>query len=758
MSDKLDISQIYASTLPVKNKQNLLAVYKDYISLSRNLEYVVKRYQPKRLAGYQMVQIYGEDMDENPWSVENISEEEKELYSNFVNNTELPTKEHYCFVSIDSITSNSKNKEKGIISSPEGYAVMTNKQSLPTRVERYVAVYPQELKLQETEFLIMGRWKMTYNYETNGESLKDAFADEQIEKRFRSMIDVLMLLPEDKQECDERKLFEAQIEAMASTLINPFENIVLSSLTTLSEESNNALKKLLWLRAGENYISQAEKEGLIPSASMLQDYQNIRHLMHHQWDTLDGLGKFDNIENIKNVSIRKRYLDSYCRLFDKPLIERVKSYTEIAQNMSKLVSTLNPNLLIRGENESNSKFVNRAKHYAKEHPNIPIMMETNYAADSDKKEALIKNIQKVLPQAEIIDMCGMDIESFLARISVYLTRKNYLEIFQQVENKLSQHCLFYGKNIPPSAVLSYFKNCKLISTEEAERWSKYKQLRNDLSHGYLDENLQQRLEQNFSEFLDDAIVLTERVEEQSPVVSLLHDNIYRAYHTNGTIVDIDYGSQKIINIEYPETSAKKSETKINKKTKEMAPLKNVYIEEYTNGLRVGVNKTNIVTCRLPSGITIDMAREHISYPDGSRLYFNSDEHICLTLKGGNKLVCTKKLQIQNYISNGKSIAISKNENLKLPNGHGIIIDKKGCWAKEEFIGEKGNIVKIKMEANEQGVFMKMDDATIIIISDKGLSVSHANIPLTYAERKKFAESYDKSSTLEIWKRKKGKEK
>ena len=338
MSDKLDMTQIYAATIPSKSKENLLAVYKDYISLVRNLEYIVKRYRPSLLAGYQIQHTYGNKVDENPWRVENITDEEKKLYLSFVNNEVLPENKHYCFVSIDHTSLKFKNIGKGIISTPESYDVTTNSQSLPTRIERYVATYPKKTTLKEAEFLIAGRWKMKYLYETNGQSLKEALDDEV----------------EDESRYSERELMDAQTEAMASTLINPFENVLLSSLTSLSEESNKIIKKLLVSRAGDNYIFQAEKEGLIPSAAAFQDYQNIRHLMHHQWDTLDGLGKFNNIENVKNDSVRHRYLDSYGRLCDKSLVERVKSYTEVARNMSKLVATMNPNLLVREENESNS--------------------------------------------------------------------------------------------------------------------------------------------------------------------------------------------------------------------------------------------------------------------------------------------------------------------------------------------------------------------------------------------------------------------
>lgn len=48
------MSALYAASLPPRRKQDLLAVYRDYISLVRNLEQVVRRYKPLNLANYQI--------------------------------------------------------------------------------------------------------------------------------------------------------------------------------------------------------------------------------------------------------------------------------------------------------------------------------------------------------------------------------------------------------------------------------------------------------------------------------------------------------------------------------------------------------------------------------------------------------------------------------------------------------------------------------------------------------------------------------
>lgn len=102
-----------------------------------------------------------------------------------------------------------------------------------------------------------------------------------------------------KEPLQRKDVETAQTEALSSALIAPFENVLLSSLAALSEESNGIMRELFGRRAGQNYMAQAESEGLLPSAAAFQDCLNIRHLMHHQWDTLDGIGKFNERETVK---------------------------------------------------------------------------------------------------------------------------------------------------------------------------------------------------------------------------------------------------------------------------------------------------------------------------------------------------------------------------------------------------------------------------------------------------------------------------
>ena len=416
-------------------------------------------------------------------------------------------------------------------------------------------------------------------------------------------------------------------------------------------------------------------------------------------------------------------------------------------------------MLIRGENESNSKFVSRIKEYARANPEAALLVETNYPYGADKKEALIKNVAKLFPAAAVIDRSGMDIDGFLERVAGYLYRKNYLEVFQQIEYKMSQFCLFNGKNIQPSAAWAYFRGKKMLSAEEAERWAEFKQLRNDLSHKYLDAALSARLEKLCAGFMQAAIILEDRIDAASPVVSLQQGNVYRAVHKDGRIVDIDYAERRILSVSrVTDTSAaNRSPAPASDNAAHLRPSaaassrpsasktpsssRRPYIEEYPNGISIAVAGTDVVSCRLANGVLLHLQKGRVDAPDGSKLYLNGSERCFLTFKGGVKLITDRRFQVLNYIVNGRSVSIAKNETMKFPNGHGISLDNRGFLNCEEFSGTGGAVVRLFYKTDARQPAVRFSDGTGISLSSGGIRVFHAGRELTYSTRKAFAESY-----------------
>ena len=797
MVEKLDLASLYASALPPRAREELLAQYCDYISLARNLENVVRRYRPARLASHEVNALY--DRKEGiPWQVKDMTPEEKAAYDSFLANEPPVAGTHYCFVSLNCTSPRFKNDSLGIYSIPESFTTYNSSHSLPTRVERTVAAYRKGEKLEDARFLVAGRWKLVYSLNSGGKTLEEAFTEEKLQKGFDAIIDILTLLPEGMSGREEKEIGDAQTEALASAVTAPFENVILGVLAALSEESTSVLKKMLSRRAGSNFAAQAESEGLIRSASGLQDCLNIRHLMHHQWDTLDGLGRFNEKETVKNDSLRRRYMDSYCRICDRPMMGRMEAYIDAAREFTPLVTALNPNFFIRGENESNSKFVARLKEYARAFPDKPLLVETNYPSGSDKKDALIKNVSKLFPSARVIDRSDMDMEKFLERITAFLYRRNYLEVHQQVEYKMSQFCLFSGQNIQPGATLPYLQRRKILSPEEAVRWGEYRQLRNDLSHKYLDDGLLARLQEKFPEFVRLALDFDDKLEHIYPQVSLLRDNIYLAVHPDGRIVKLDYANRRILGVAFvrkgedgkwdaaeiekiilsggtlPEKEApaqshpeKRVSASAGPSAKKPFPKKGAapahktkrkggssgctYIEEYQNGASVALVGTDVVSCRLPNGVLVNMRSRTMSYPDGSRLHFKPGEHYALSVKGGVKLITDRDFKVFNYILNGKSVSIAKNESAKFPNSHGFALDKNGFLSDEEFLAPGGKLVKISYKSGGGNAELRFSDGTVCRITPEKTVLSHRGIELSYATRKAFIESYGGQTELALQK-------
>ncbi len=744
MPEKLDITALYAAALSPGSKQNLLAVYTDYISLVRNLEHVVRRYKPSNLSGYQLGRIYDKDIENNPWDVEELSPEGAAAYVDFVKNSKTDRAHHYCYVSVDHTVPEQNIAEPSIMSAPGDFAVFSRNNALPARIERWVAAYHQDETLKGAQFVVNGRWLMHYNHDAEGIKLSEAFADERIEKRFATMIDVLAQLSPDKRRFSEKEVMNAQEEALASALVAPFENVLLSSLSSLTEENHQMIKTLFYKRYGENYMVQAENQKLISSAASFQDYLNIRHLMHHQWDTLDGLGKFNAVETEKNASVRRRYLDSYMRLCGKPLLGRINAYIESAKEFAPVVAALNPDFLRRNDNESNSKFIERVKAYARSHPNANILVEANYPYGSDKKAPLLKSLNKLVPEAKIVDNAGLDIDGFMEKVSGYLSRSNYIDLFQQIEYKLSQHCLFCGKNYPPNIAWNYFRGKKIITPAEAERWAAFKHLRNALSHRYLDPRLTAEINAVFPEFLKMAIGLEDRIAALNPVIRQVEGSVYRVEHQNGMVVDIDFASKTILSV----TDAKGASRPCARIPENAG--RRQYAEEYKNGLSITVAGTEILSCRLQNGIVIELKGEKLAYPDGSKLYLDNPERNFLILKGGVKLITDKQFKVINYIINGKSVTLDKNEVLRPNSRRGLKIDQNGCLAKDELCFSGGRAENIVFKPGKNGVpSIQFADGTRLVMAQGAFRVSHNGVELSYRTRRAFAETYSGISPVKV---------
>lgn len=727
-------NSIYKNSVSPAKRESLLAAYREYVSLVCNLEDVVKRCQVGRIADAGAEAIFG---DRNPWCGAKLLPADKQAYEDFLANK--PTViDHNCYISVNHTSSQFAGEGQGIISAPSTYSVRNGDNALPHRVERYMMAYPKNERLSEARFIIEGKYAVTYLEPNPEKTIDEAYKQDSFEKKLMCILDVLSQIPQNTQ-IEEKDMVRMQTEAMASFKVAPFENMILDALSLLAEETHKIIKELVGRRVGNNYLSQAEKEGLLSSGPKLQEFLNIRHLIHHQWDTLDGIGKFNNSETIKNASVRRRYLDSYCNLCDKPLAQRVEAYKDAAEVFVPLVQILNDNFLAREKLESNSKFFKRIEEYVSENGSNGLHIETGYNY-GDKKEATIKNLERKYGDIEIIDKAGIDITGLNERITSYLKRRQYVDLFQHMEYVVCQHCLFCGKNYTPVIAWDYFKRNRFITAEEAERWAEYKKFRNDLSHKYMDTELNSRIDSMLAELKKDSLVLQQRIEEKTPPVQLVKDNIYRATHENGMVVEIDFTSQRVLSVTNAAGYTKRPVFDNKQNGRKIRP----YTEEYQNGSSITVTDMEITACRLNNGIDVDLEKKRIQYQNGVQIYFENPERLYMVSKTGEKIFADNYFTVINYISNGKSVVLKKNENFTFQSNHQLVTGAGGRIVAESWVNGKGQKIQSGIARTANGCQLQYNDGTTIELTGSKAKISHNGIELNYANRKEFAQSYDEN--------------
>ncbi len=735
MSEQYNIISVYASLFSAARKKRLLSVYREYISLVRNMEHIVRRYKPSVLAAFEVQKIYDNKAENNPWLVEGITEEEKGAYHDFLSVQKPNVNKHYCFVSLN-YTSPLKNISRlGIISSPQNYEMQVRKNDLPCRIERYVAAFKQDEQLSEAKFIIDGKYVMTYSAATK-QAVSDIFNTPAEEKKFSCMLDIMSQFSGNLEALSNEGLHTAQSETMASELTAPFENMILAALASLAEEADKILRDIPTKNKSGNYLIHAENNSAIPSAARMQEFLNIRHLLHHQWDTLDNIGRFTSFDNDRNFSIRERYLAAYCQLCDKPLSERLNAYIAAAADFSLMVSSLNPELKIRAAGETNTKFINRIKEYVRQNPKTPLWVEMAYAETAEKKAPLLKNLKKLFPAAQVIDCGDMDMESFIARISLHLKRKNYLDIFQSVEYQISQHFLLRGRSQPPLKSWRDLLFQKIITPEEAKQWSMLKKLRNDLSHQGMNDELSQRLDEAFPLLFHSMRELEKRLSKLYPQVYQIQGNIVRAVHKDGMVVELDFLEKRVLSV-----TSKNGISQYKEMDKRAAARK--YTEEYRNGLSITTAGTEIISCRLPNGLFVNFKKGCVVYPDNAVLRINGDEMNCL-VSGDMKLITDKEFKVQNFIRARKAINVAKNDVLALPRSRKITIGPDNRLKTDNWYIDDATSYIGEFSYTAEGTDVKLQDGTALLIKDKSLSLRHNGITLTYADRQRFAASYEEA--------------
>ena len=735
MNKNTNITSIYASTLNAKQKAQLFAIYRDYVYLSRNFEQITQINPSRYLASKQIEMIKDPNDDNMPWELGVANADEINNFKKFILTEDLDDNaQNLSFVSLTK-TFPEEDELPPMQSTPSNYGVYAQVNALPHNIERYVAAYKKDIKLKDTTFIIDGKYSLKYTGTAFRNALiNEAFDNENFTKNFSCILNISTQFKEDIRYIEKSKFEQANVEGLTLELMSPYENVLLSTLSNLAEETDNILKSLLLKRDPVNYLSKAESQSLIPSAHQLQDLLNVRHLLHHQFETLDGYGRFINGQDNQNKSIRTRYLDSYQRLCSGTFVERISRYVATADNFKNLVSGFTPNLLIREPSESNNKFIQRIKEYRKEHANTPIFIETSYSYKEKKKQALLNSINKLFDNVEIIDnIQSQNVDDFVKRILLYMERKKYIETFQILEHKMGEHHLFLGEKCPPAIGWNKLVKQQIITSKENEQWDKYKELRNELSHNYLSPELATQMLDLLPQMLKDAIELNDKIDSLKPTVVRTDKGTFLAKHSNGKIVEIDFEEKKIINIIEPNG-------KVKTERKTYSPI-GKYTEEYPNNMSISLEGTKINSIKLPHGFIINFRKSRLVFPDDAKLFMEGkDKNYFVT--PNSKIILDKEFNIISYIEDGKRINISQYEKIKTSNAHLITTNSTGKLKTDDINIAGDKTIVINFETKDNKTIISFSDNTIWEISDKENKLSHNGIVLSYKNRKSFVDSYN----------------
>ncbi len=725
----------YTGPLSNKQKEELLMAYCDYVSYISLLSDFVQTQKTQNLAYYEIKNIYGK-LGGNPWSLEDITRETKQAYIDFVTHENKIENENLCFVSAIYTQNNSNLDEANkVLASPQNYTRHVHSNQLPCRVERFVACCPANTLLKDAKFIINGKYQVYYEEAPEDMTVEEMFNDERLEKQFSCLIDTIAQFPEQLHLMTDKESRDKQIETMASSLTAPIEEVLLATLTILAETSQNAIKELAH-NHGDEFLYKAEQKGLIPSASKYQDYLNIRNLAHHQLGTLDYISCFNDDETEKNDTLRKRYMDSYLSLCGGTLQERITKYQETVGDFHKLIEELAPNIFIRGEKESNSKFVDRVRKYKNEHPNEKLFVETNYLGNKAKRDTLVKQIHKIVPNVQVIDETVPDPEAFMERMGSFTYRKKYLELFEHVEYSLLRYFLFRGKNYIPSVAWQQALKHRIIGIEEAQKWNRLKKLRNDLSHKFYTKELANEVMENSESLFTQAMKLDARLRQLQPHVYSAGKNTFEFVHKDGVSVIVDFDNKKILSA----TDAKGND--ILEKEKKPKISHKPFVEEYKNGISFKVKGNDILAMRTPKGCKINIPYSIIQKDKGAVINLRAEPHKFLQI-GNVKITFDDKLRIYNLKRGNRSETVDKTEIITLSGSHRITTGKNKELTQYAWNDENGKPQFINFSTNKSGeIIAQCSDGTIIKIKDKECSIFCKGMKLSYQNRAQFVDNYD----------------
>ncbi len=732
---------IYTAAMTPKQKKDLLGIYQDYLYFTQGLELIVKSNSIENLA-YMFMKRVGWDVEaikNLPWHLSWADKKEREGYVRFAQG-DAEGSEKYTYISLYHTKTEDDASYPKVRAHPSTHGFTNIDLDLPCVVERYAVAYPKDQKMKDAAFIIDGTFKVKYEGGKFGDlSVFDGLNNEQAQDEFRVLLSLADYYDKHKYEIEythagsSKYITGIMKKIMAAEALSSFENKVLELLGSYSDKTQDILHTFFPNKTSQEVWEKAEKENLISNAETMQQYMNIRQIMRHQWDMLDGTGRFALGGNKKNDELRRKYLQSYHQIFDKTLADRIKAYQKIAIDMQVLLKFIYPEFMTREQGESNSKFVSRLKEWQKQNPTLQPMVNTNYPLRSDKKISLINNLKKVVPQARVLDcMQESDLARFPELERGYFHRAWFLKLYDHLESDMLDYCFTKGEVFNRNEMWNYFKT-KVLSPQEYSLWAQYRQLRNTLSHNHLSSEIRETLDKVVhGSFGEDLCKLGDFISNNTPVFVQQEDGTCLARHKDGSMIHINLEERKIISYVDREGRNLLKSSKHNAEISAAAAVSPV---------KVHWKEKEIIDCTLPNGIYIDLKRKKVRLTHDTHIYLDAKGYNVLRFSNNNKLFTKKNFEIKDYVDQGRSTRIGRHESLFVAPKIRVSTDRRGQLSEVSIsLSEKQKLTTQFANDNNSAKII-FPDGTVLKDSAGNMELSHNGIALDYKHRHAFIQSY-----------------
>ena len=722
----------------------LTAIYEDYMYMARQYERIFENSSVMSVASFQMERLGLTENPDFPWEIKEMNYYEQKQFQNFLNQ-----KIHHdtgnAYVTLQH-TNPADDNTPAISYVPSPYSLHTIDMPLPSAIERYIIVYPENSKIGNTEFYINDSYKAIYKRKSNKDTfITNALQNLNTQAEFR----ILITLMDSCRKYPEHIFNRFQgfvLNAYAAEAVAHLENNILETLGSFAEKTRSLCFKIYPEKKSKDVLEHAEKDGFICSAADFQDYINIRHLMRHQWDSMDELGFFDKKSTEKNNEKRNKYLQSYRRLCDRTLVQRMKAYIGVLYQMQHLMKQISPQYIIREPSESNSGFFARIKEYRKQNPTEDIFVEINASLTGQKHKTLSRNLRKIFPQVKINDDFTTDSERFDNLEQDYLRRALFLQTYHSLECRMMTYCMTRGLGANNKETWQYFKKHNLLTAQEAEQWHKYTHLRNTLSHYYYHPTLRRHLKNIESDYFKHLNALSSKLYNLGAEVKWLAYNLFEYTHTDGLQVVVDFNTKQTQITPLPENkSSLKIQGKIDLTDDKYRnrSKKQPVTEEYENGAFT-LSDNKIIELKMPNGVRINFEKQRIIWASNVQLHTNA-EHFNLLQSGRFKLLTDKNMRVTDFFEKNKKQPVHAGDTLLLDYRHRALINGNGRIQEFVYKNNDGQIIKTGFKQTPNGASLIFADGTNIVVHGSNITVLHNNQLLSYRNRREFIDSYSNSS-------------